>query len=73
VLDLGTLPALPQGGGPESPAEAVSSSRDVLQQVGERVSAGVKPISGSARHAFSFLLGPPPEPAPTPRDTQGSL
>jgi hypothetical protein len=36
------------------------SATDLLQTVGQRVNAGVKPISGSARHAFSFLLGPPP-------------
>jgi len=32
----------------------------VLQSVEERVSAGVRPLSGSARRAFGFLLGPPP-------------
>jgi hypothetical protein len=31
----------------------------VLQEVGDRVSAGVEPISDTARHAFGFLLGPP--------------
>ena len=56
------------------PTAAVDSSAPgVLQSVGERVGAGVGPISGSARHAFSFLLGPPPEPAPAPRESRGSL
>ena len=47
----------------ESPDEPAS---DLFKAVGERVGAGVKPISGSARHAFGFLLGPPDEPGPTP-------
>jgi predicted anti-sigma-YlaC factor YlaD len=35
---------------------------DLIQSVGERFTASVRPISGSARHAFGFLLGPPPLP-----------
>jgi hypothetical protein len=31
----------------------------VLQQVGDRLSTGVEPLSNTARHAFGFLLGPP--------------
>ena len=44
------------------------SASGLLRTVGERVNAGVGPITGSARHAFSFLVpsaGPqsaPPEP-----------
>jgi hypothetical protein len=30
----------------------------VLQQVGDRLSTGVQPLSSTARHAFGFLLGP---------------
>ncbi len=30
----------------------------VLQQVGDQISAGVRPISSTARQAFGFLLGP---------------
>lgn len=30
----------------------------VLQQVGDRLSAGVRPLSSTARQAFGFLLGP---------------
>jgi hypothetical protein len=30
----------------------------VIQEVGGRLSAGVEPISDTARHAFGFLLGP---------------
>ncbi len=33
----------------------------VLQSVEERVNAGVRPLSGSARRAFGFLLGTPTE------------
>jgi hypothetical protein len=50
-----------------------SSGSDLLQDVGQRVNESVKPISGSARHAFSFLLGPPPGPDPAPAESQGSL
>jgi hypothetical protein len=31
----------------------------MLQQVGDRLATGVRPLSESARHAFGFLLGPP--------------
>ena len=61
-------------GRPADPGPAVAPSpRDepaperpgLIQTVG----LGVKPISGSARHAFSFLLGPPVgEPGPTGGD-----
>jgi hypothetical protein len=60
----------------EKPVETVdaeSSASDLLQSVGERVNESVKPFSGSARHAFSFLLGPPPGADPAPTDSQGSL
>jgi hypothetical protein len=40
----------------KSDATAASA---VFQEVGDRVSAGVEPISDTARHAFGFLLGPP--------------
>jgi hypothetical protein len=46
---------------------------DLLQSVGQRVNEGVKPISGSARHAFSFLLGPPPDPDPAPGEARDGL
>lgn len=35
----------------------------VLERVEDRVNAGVRPLSGSARRAFGFLLGTPPEAA----------
>ncbi|SIN89281.1 hypothetical protein SAMN05444166_1477 [Singulisphaera sp. GP187] len=31
---------------------------EVLESVGDRVNAQVRPFSGTARHAFGFLLGP---------------
>jgi hypothetical protein len=37
---------------------AVGPAAEVLGAVGERVNEKVRPLSGSARHAFSFLLGP---------------
>ncbi len=46
----------------ESDEPTPVATADLLQSVGERV----KPISGSARHAFSFLLGPPPGPERRP-------
>jgi hypothetical protein len=39
---------------------SVTPPSQVLQSVGDRVNAGVRPLSGTARHAFGFLLGPPP-------------
>lgn len=43
---------------PSLGADAAGAS-DVLRQVGDQVSAGVEPLSSSARHAFGFLLGSP--------------
>ncbi len=54
------IPAL----GPFGPDRAAASA--VFQQVGDRLSAGVEPISDTARHAFGFLLGPPRSRAATP-------
>jgi hypothetical protein len=47
-------------------------SADVLRSVGDRVGAGVRPLSGSALRAFGFLLpsdaaGAPEAPAAPPR------
>jgi hypothetical protein len=53
-------PSLSEEGGPAS---------EVLQDMGERVNDGVRPLSGTARSAFGFLLGtdlPPPEAPPRP-------
>jgi hypothetical protein len=33
------------------------STSQVIQDVGDRVNEGVNPLSGTARHAFGFLLG----------------
>jgi hypothetical protein len=69
MLDLGNLST----SGPDVPEDSVDDSgspddpaSDLFKAVGERVGAGVKPISGSARHAFGFLLGQPDEPGPAP-------
>jgi anti-sigma factor RsiW len=45
---------------------ALEPPADVLQSVGEGVNQGVRPLSGSARHAFGFLLGPAVKPRPAP-------
>jgi hypothetical protein len=36
-----------------------TAASTVLQQVGDHLSAGVRPLSSTARQAFGFLLGPP--------------
>jgi hypothetical protein len=59
VAAEGEGPALVLPTAPEPPA-------DVLQSVGEGVNQGVRPLSGSARHAFGFLLGPAPVVKPRP-------
>ena len=46
---------------------------NVLQTVGERFNAGVRPLSGTARHAFGFLLGTPENAVTThEKSTNGS-
>jgi hypothetical protein len=47
------LPSLDPLGSDAAAASAI------VQGVGDRLSAGVGPISDTARHAFGFLLGPP--------------
>jgi len=37
-----------------------SAARAMLQEVGDRLASGVRPLSRTARHAFGFLLGPAP-------------
>jgi len=41
--------------------EGVLPAAEVWRGVEERVNAGVRPLEGSARHAFGFLLGDSPE------------
>jgi hypothetical protein len=56
--------------GPDLPV-ALPASVVPSAEVMESVGAGLRPLSGSARHAFGFLLGPaavPPSPAPAPPD-----
>src|SRR5262249_49119960 len=40
-----------------------ASAVETIQQVGDRLASGVRPLSSSARQAFGFLLGAP---APKP-------
>jgi hypothetical protein len=51
VADAASVPPLPL-------PDPVSPSADALQDLGETIAARVQPLSGSARHAFSFLLNP---------------
>lgn len=46
---------------------------DALSSVGERVNAGIRPLPASARHAFGFLIGQPPESAPLPPEKHDGL
>jgi hypothetical protein len=54
VLASATLPSA----APPAPEVevAVGASSEMIQSVGGRVGAGVGPLSGSAQHAFGFLL-----------------
>ncbi len=45
----------------DTPA-AIGAAEDVLQSVGRRLGDEVRPLSGSARKAFSFLAIPSSEP-----------
>jgi hypothetical protein len=45
---------------------------DVLQRVSDGVNAGVVPLSGTARHAFGFLLGPAPAGNTPPPSNKGA-
>jgi predicted anti-sigma-YlaC factor YlaD len=61
---------------PEAPSvspwtDPVGPATNVLEQVGGQVNAGIRPLSGSAQHAFGFLLGPTPGDT-TPSDHPGS-
>lgn len=58
---------------PDANQEVASTASEMLHTVGEQVNAGVRPISGSARHAFSFLLGPPSDHAPATPNAQESF
>jgi hypothetical protein len=47
----------------------------MLQNVGDRIATGVRPLSNTARHAFAFLLGPTaarPEVRPNPPAAKGA-
>jgi hypothetical protein len=57
ALDATAIPAAPAVG--EVPVAPTS-------RVLETVEAGVRPLSGSARHAFAFLIRPAPGPHPRP-------
>ncbi len=52
----------------------MTSATDALQRVGNRLNAGVRPLEGSARRAFGFLLSSPrlDNPKPPPRSPQGA-
>jgi hypothetical protein len=46
--------------------ESMGSAADVWQRVEGRVSAGARPLGGTARHAFGFLIGVAPDDDPPP-------
>jgi len=86
VLDAATgpelNPSLPSpGGDPVSVPSFGSLAPDsaaavaMLQQVGDRLATGVRPLSTTARHAFGFLLGPAvarPEARTNPASAKGA-
>ena len=39
-------------------APDTAAAETALQQVGDHLATGVRPLSDTARHAFGFLLGP---------------
>ena len=46
---------------------------DALQRVGDRLNAGVRPLEGTARRAFGFILSTNPDNArPAPRSPRGA-
>jgi hypothetical protein len=54
-------------------AVSVPPATDVLQAVGDRVSAGVRPLSDSAQHAFGFLFDLPGDaPESSPPSSKGA-
>jgi len=57
---------------PAPEAGVINPASEVLQNVGDRVNAGVRPLSGTARHAFGFLLGAPSEEATRPSSAHGA-
>ena len=51
----------------------MAPATEALQRVGNRLNAGVRPLEGSARRAFGFLLSPRLDnPKPPPRSPQGA-
>ncbi len=44
----------------DSLAPDSTAAVETIQQVGDHLASGVRPLSSSARQAFGFLLGPPP-------------
>jgi hypothetical protein len=63
--------SFPQSGDLALPVN-VTPAVDVLQSVGDGVNRGVRPLSGTARRAFGFLIGPAlgPKPAPSRRERE---
>ena len=51
----------------------MAPATEALQRMGNRLNAGVRPLEGSARRAFGFLLSPRLDnPKPPPRSPQGA-
>jgi hypothetical protein len=65
--------ALPEPGAAWLPPVAVGPVRGVWKTVGDRIEAGVRPLSGVTRQAFGFLIDPATQPrsaaAPSPEGT----
>lgn len=67
VLDLDLAADRP--GEPDADADGPepAAAPDLLQSIGDRLDRGARPLSGSARRAFGFLI-PDPGPDPAPGD-----
>jgi hypothetical protein len=56
-------------------APDASAASAALQQVGDHLATGVRPLSDTARHAFGFLIGPAPDqaaPRTSPPSSKGA-
>jgi hypothetical protein len=59
MFDSATITEGPEGDETLPLSLPVSSASKMWQSVEDRVNAGVRPLSGSARHAFGFLFAAP--------------
>lgn len=66
ALESAAQPAAGRDEGATSPSEP---AEPLIRTVGNRVASGVRPLTGTARRAFGFLLSPAPADRPGPAAT----